>query len=166
MPASIIHFLSKHRWTSTCMLVSAALCVLLCTSGPVDGCYTFSDFTTAGHNFLHFSNGQVHVVFEHAPPQPLGTYEYVEGLGWIWTFTKTGRQVRVKAFRLWIRFEQLDSLPRPPKVPFEYRDLNFLKTRKFLQLRHSPASGRASEVVHLDLAPSAAVGYLMFTNTM
>jgi len=107
--------------------------------GPIEGCYTFSDLTTEGHNFLHFSKGQATWVLEYGATQYLGPYYYKSNVGWIWHDPKTGRDVCVKPHLFWIKFEQMDSLAQLPKITFEFRDLRLLKTRAILQQKALPA---------------------------
>src|SRR6516164_5378171 len=96
-------FAKRLLWIAlTLFLLIAGLALPL--PGPIDGCYTLSDITTEGHNFLHFSGGNVTWVLEYGTNRPFGTYSYRENVGWIWLDTKTKREVIVKPHLLWVEF--------------------------------------------------------------
>jgi hypothetical protein len=135
---------SHHRGLRVCIgLAVLALLLLPILPGPIAGCYTFSDFTTAGHNFLLFSGGKVTLVLEYATNRPQGTYRYERGVGWVWTDPRTARRIVVKPKLFWVRFEQTDNLPLPPKLPFEYRDFNLIKIRQVIKAKPELADNSA-----------------------
>lgn len=103
--------------------------------GPIDGCYTYSDVSTAGHNFLFLSSGRVKRVFEYGTAEDFGPYRFQKGRGWIWSDPATHRLIYMEPHLLWVRFTPADSMNSRPKHPFEFRYINFLATRSILSAK-------------------------------
>jgi hypothetical protein len=126
-------FTRKLRLLIVVCILSGLVFSLLFWPTHIDGCYTFGDYSTAGHNFMYFAGGEVSLILENGPTQKLGRYSCRPGVGWVWVDLKTGREILVKPHLFWIRFEQMDSLPTPPKLPLEFRDINFRETGAILR---------------------------------
>lgn len=120
----------------TLLLVGSAIILalfLLFMPVPIAGCYTFSDVTTAGHNFLHFEDGQVTYVREYATNRSFGSYSFVKGEGWIWIDSGTSRRILVRPGIFSIKFDPADGIDRVPKYPIEMRVWNFRKNAEILK---------------------------------
>jgi hypothetical protein len=119
-------------------LVSLALIpiILILAPGPLEGCYSFGDLSTAGESFLLFKGGKAFWLLEYDfKNRHLWNYYKLDNHEWVIENVKSGRLTAIKPRLLYVEFIPMDNLKPVEKGRYEMRRLDFWNTLPLVEKR-------------------------------